>query len=66
MRTRRITFQYDGGTTSSEDSCNARYNYTKRLAPERESFDFGLRRDGGKTRLCIANEKLKDCAVRVR
>ena len=62
----RITFRYDGGTTASEDSCNARYNYTKKLAPERESFDFGLKRDGGKTQLCIANEKLKDCAVKVR
>jgi hypothetical protein len=63
----RITFDYDaGGTTISEDNCNARYNYTKKLAAERETFDFQLKSENGKPKFCFANAKLKDCAIKVK
>jgi hypothetical protein len=62
----RITFAYDSGTTTSEDNCNARYNYTKKLSAEKETFDFGLKSENGKPQFCFANAKLKDCAVKVR
>jgi hypothetical protein len=64
----RVTFAYDaGGTTASEDNCNAKYNYTKKLAAERETFDFNLKRDeNGKPQFCFASPKLKDCAIKVQ
>lgn len=62
----RITFNYTGGTTTSEDNCNRANNYTKKLAAEKESFDFKLgRNESGKQQFCFANTKLKDCAVKV-
>ena len=62
----RITFNYDGGTTTSEDGCNAKYNYTKKLAAEKETFDFALKSENGKTRFCFANAQLKDCAGKIK
>ena len=62
----RITFAYDTGATTSEDSCNVKYNYTKSVPPSRETFDFGLKNENGKTQFCFANDKLKDCAVKVK
>jgi hypothetical protein len=62
----RVTFDYDGGSTTSEDNCNRRNNYTKKLAAEKETFDFNLTRQSGKTNFCFANSKLKDCAVKVQ
>ena len=62
----KVTFSYAGGTTTSEDNCNRANNYTKKLAVEKESFDFKLGRDpNGKQQFCFANTKLKDCAVKV-
>lgn len=62
----RVTFSYDGGTTTSEDNCNAKYNYTKKLAAEKEIFDFNVERKDGKSNFCFANQKIKDCAVKVK
>ena len=63
----RITFDYDaGGTTISEDNCNPRYNYTKKLAAEKETFDFQLKSQNGKPQFCFANDKLKDCAIKMK
>jgi hypothetical protein len=63
----RITFDYDaGGTTISEDNCNARYNYTKKLAAEKETFDFQMKSENGKPQFCFANAKLKDCAIKTK
>lgn len=62
-----VTFNYNGGTTISEDNCNKNNNYTKKLAAEKESFDFKLGRDSsGKQQFCFANSKLKDCAIKVK
>jgi hypothetical protein len=63
----RVTFAYDaGGTTASEDSCNAKNNYTKKLPAEKETFDFSVERKDGKINFCFASQKLKDCAIKVR
>lgn len=62
----RVTFSYEGGTTTSEDACNRRYNYTKKLPAEKETFDFNVERKDGKMNFCFANAKLKDCAVKVK
>ena len=63
----RVTFAYDGGTTTSEDNCNAKYNYTKKLAPEKETFGFNLKHgENGKPQFCFANAKFKDCANKVK
>lgn len=62
----RVAFHYDGGKTTSEDNCNARYNYTKMLPAESESFTFQLKTEAGKPQFCFANDKLKDCAVKVQ
>ena len=62
----RVEFDYAGGTTTSEDSCNRGNNYTKRLAAEREVYDFRTgRSDSGRPQFCFASAKLKDCAVKV-
>jgi hypothetical protein len=63
----KVTFDYNGGTTVSEDNCNRNNNYTKKLYAEKETFDFKLGRDSsGKSQFCFANSKLKDCAVKVK
>jgi hypothetical protein len=62
-----VTFSYDaGGTTQSEDNCNARYNYTKKTPAEKETFDYQLKSENGKPQFCFANAKLKDCAIKVK
>jgi len=61
----RLVFNYATGTTTSQDSCNAKYNYTKSLGPTTDAYDFGLSTKDGKRQLCIANDKLKDCAVKL-
>jgi hypothetical protein len=62
----RIIFSYEGGTTVSEDSCNSRFNYTKKLPAEKETFEFGLERKNSKMNFCFASSKIKDCAVKVK
>lgn len=63
----KVTFSYNGGTTISEDNCNRNNNYAKKLAAEKETFDFKLGRDvSGKSQFCFANSKLKDCAVKLK
>lgn len=61
----RVTFSYDRGTTTSQDSCNAKYNYTKDLGATRDVYDFGFKSENGKTQFCFADAKLSDCAVKV-
>ena len=61
----RLTFNYATGTTTSQDSCNAKYNYTKDLGLTTDVFDFNLNSKDGKRQLCFANDKLKDCAVKL-
>lgn len=61
-----VTFNYEGGTTVSEDICNSRFNYTKKIPSEKETFDFNVERKNGKMNFCFANAKLKDCAVKVK
>lgn len=60
-----VTFDFDKGTTESTDSCNAKNNYTKSLGKTSESFEYNLTRENGKTQFCFANDKLKDCAVKL-
>jgi hypothetical protein len=63
----RVTFDYDaGGTTISEDNCNAKYNYTKKLTAEKETYDFQLKSENGKPKFCFANAKLNDCAIKIK
>ena len=62
----RVTFNYEGGATTSEDSCNSRFNYTKKLPAEKETFDFNVGRKDGKMNFCFASAKLKDCAIKVK
>lgn len=62
----RVTFNYEGGTTTSEDSCNSRFNYTKKLPAEKETFDFSVGRKDGKINFCFASQNIKDCAVKVK
>lgn len=61
----RLVFNYNAGTTTSQDSCNAKYNYTKDLGPTIDAYEFGLTIKDGKRKLCFANDKLKDCAVKL-
>lgn len=61
----RLVFNYSTGTTTSQDSCNAKYNYTKDLGPTTDAYEFGLASKDGKAQLCIVNDKVKDCAVKL-
>lgn len=61
----RLSFDYDKGTTTSSDSCNAKNNYTKNLGKTGESFSYELKRENGKPQFCFANDQLKDCAVKM-
>ena len=63
----KVTFDYTGGTTVSEDNCNRNNNYTKKLGAEKETFDFKITSDTSrKTQFCFANSKLKDCATKIK
>jgi hypothetical protein len=61
----RAVFDYEKGTTTSTDSCNAKNNYTKNLGKTSETFDFAVKRENGKTQFCFNDGKLKDCAVKL-
>lgn len=61
----QLIFNYDKGSTTSSDSCNAKNNYTKSLGKTSEDFSFELKRENGKEQFCFANDKLKDCAMRL-
>lgn len=60
-----VTFDYDTGTTTSQDSCNAKYNYTKNLGRTSDVYEFGFKSENGKQHFCFADAKLKDCAVKL-
>jgi hypothetical protein len=61
----KVTFAYDSGTTTSQDSCNAKFNYTKNLGQTADVYEFAIKSENGKRYFCFADERLKDCAVRV-
>jgi hypothetical protein len=61
----QVTFAYDSGTTTSQDSCNSKFNYTKNLGQTKDVFDFMIKSENGKEYFCFADDKLKDCAVRL-
>jgi hypothetical protein len=61
----RLVFNYTTGTTTGQDSCNAKYSYAKDLGPTTDTYDFGLSTKDGKRQLCIANDRVKDCAVKL-
>lgn len=61
----QLIFDYDKGSTTSTDSCNAKNNYAKNLGKTSESFEYDLKRENGKTQFCFANDKLKDCAIKL-
>ena len=61
----QVTFAYDSGTTTSQDSCNAKFNYAKNLGQTKDVFDFVIKSEDGKRYFCFADDKLKDCAVRL-
>src|SRR5688572_2998984 len=61
----QVTFVYDSGTTTSQDNCNAKFNYTKNLGLTKDVFDFVIKSENGKRYFCFADDKLKDCAVRL-
>jgi hypothetical protein len=54
-----------GGTTISEDSCNAKNNYKKQLAAEKQSLQYRLEQKSGKKSFCFDSGNIKDCAIKV-
>ena len=61
----QVTFAYDSGITTSQDSCNAKFNYTKNLGQTSDVYEFVTKSENGKRYFCFADAKLKDCALRL-
>jgi len=58
----KLVFASTGGKLNSQDNCNARFNYSKQLAPKRYVYSQWLLRDGqAGPELCMADEKTHLC-----
>jgi len=52
------------GKFTSQDICNARYNYEKPASMERESYRWRVERDEYGQKMCLQNAKINGCAYR--
>jgi hypothetical protein len=60
----RLTFVPQSGKFTSQDSCNARYNYEKPVGMEREGYSWRIERDPYGAKICLQNEKVNGCAYK--
>ena len=59
-----LTFVPQSGKFTSEDSCNARYNYEKPVGLERETYRWRLERDEYGQKRCLQNATVNGCAYK--
>jgi hypothetical protein len=59
-----ITFIPKSGSFTSEDNCNARFNYKKPATLEQDSYQWRIERDQYGQKLCLVNSSANGCAYR--
>ena len=59
-----LTFVPQSGKFTSEDNCNARFNYEKPVGLERESYRWRVERDQYGEKMCLQNATVNGCAYR--
>jgi hypothetical protein len=59
-----LTFVPQSSKFSSEDTCNARYNYQKPASMERETYRWRVERDQYGQKMCLQNAQINGCAYR--
>ena len=59
-----LTFVPQSGKFTSEDSCNARFNYEKPVGLDRESYRWRVERDQYGEKMCLQNATVNGCAYR--
>ena len=60
----RITFTVKDGSFTSEDNCNAQYNYKKPAKREQTTYQWRVERDQYGEKLCLVNSATNGCAYR--
>lgn len=59
-----ITFTVKDGSFTSEDNCNAQYNYKKPAKLEQKTYQWRIERDQYGEKLCLVNSGTNGCAYR--
>ncbi len=59
-----LTFVPQTAKFTSQDSCNARFNYEKPAGMERESYRWRIERDQYGVKMCLRNDKINGCAYK--
>src|SRR5262249_21169219 len=59
-----LTFVPQSSKFTSQDTCNARYNYEKPAGLERETYRWRIERDESGQKMCLQNAKVNGCAYR--
>ena len=59
-----LTFVPQSGKFTSEDNCNARFNYEKPVGLERESYRWRVERDQYGQKVCLQNATIDGCAYK--
>jgi hypothetical protein len=59
-----LTFVPQSGKFTSEDNCNARFNYEKPVGLERASYRWRVERDQYGEKMCLQNATVNGCASR--
>lgn len=59
-----LTFQPQDGKFTSEDSCNAQYNYEKPATLETENYQWRVESDESGLKICLKNASVNGCAYK--
>ena len=59
-----LMFVPQSGKFTSQDNCNAKYNYEKPAVLEREAFHWRVDHDQYGVKMCLQNEKINGCAYK--
>jgi type II secretory pathway component PulJ len=59
-----LTFTVKDGSFTSEDNCNARFNYKKPAKLEQKTYQWRVERDQYGEKLCLVNSDTNGCAYR--
>jgi hypothetical protein len=59
-----LTFVPQSSKFTSQDTCNARYNYEKPAGMERETYRWRVERDESGVKMCLKNATVDGCAYR--
>lgn len=59
-----LTFIPESGKFTSQDNCNAKYNYEKSASLDRETYRWRIAQDQNGLMVCLQNDKVNGCALK--